>query len=120
MSRILHPPRRCGPAGTGRHDAPLEPLLGHTRHPQRRLALVTRTEPLLPLHRYRASDELTEIHGSKMPFTPKEAHALLRLHGLRLPEHAASALVDRARGWAAGGLRLCALAARVNADANSA
>ncbi|CAM5265877.1 HTH-type transcriptional regulator MalT [Streptomyces tendae] len=67
-----------------------------------RLVLVTRTEPLLPLHRYRAADELTEIRGAELSFTPEEAGALLRLHGLRLPESAASALADRTRGWAAG------------------
>ncbi|MET8663881.1 LuxR C-terminal-related transcriptional regulator [Streptomyces tendae] len=87
----------------------------HHAGPGLRLVLVTRTEPLLPLHRYRASDELTEIRGSELSFTPKEADALLRLHGLQLPERAASALVDRTRGWAAG-LRLCALAARESAD----
>ncbi|WP_443054044.1 LuxR C-terminal-related transcriptional regulator [Streptomyces sp. NBC_00670] len=80
-----------------------------------RLVLVTRTEPLLPLHRYRATDTLTEIRGAELSFTPEEAGALLRLHGLRLPPHAASALVDRTRGWAAG-LRLSALAARESAD----
>lgn len=80
-----------------------------------RLVLVTRTEPLLPLHRYRAADELTEIRGAELSFTPEEADALLRLHGLRLSAHAASALVDRTRGWAAG-LRLSALAAREATD----
>ncbi|OMI84738.1 helix-turn-helix transcriptional regulator [Streptomyces sp. M1013] len=80
-----------------------------------RLVLVTRTEPLLPLHRYRAADELTEIRGAELSFTPEEAGALLRLHGLHLPESAASALVDRTRGWAAG-LRLSALAARESTD----
>ena len=87
----------------------------HHAGPGLHLVLVTRTEPLLPLHRYRAADKLTEIRGSELSFTPEEADALLRLHGLQLPEHAASALVDRTRGWAAG-LRLCALAARESTD----
>jgi LuxR family transcriptional regulator, maltose regulon positive regulatory protein len=80
-----------------------------------RLILVTRTEPLLPLHRYRAAGELTEIRGAELAFTGEEAAELLALHGLRLPAHAAQALVDRTRGWAAG-LRLCALAARESPD----
>ncbi|MGC2999124.1 AAA family ATPase, partial [Streptomyces sp. G35A] len=80
-----------------------------------RLVLVTRTEPLLPLHRYRAAGELTEIRAAELAFTPEEAAALLDLHGLSLPVDAARALVDRVRGWAAG-LRLCALAARESAD----
>jgi LuxR family maltose regulon positive regulatory protein len=79
------------------------------------LVLVTRTEPLLPLHRYRAAGELTEIRAAELAFTPEEAVALLELHGLSLPVHAAQALVDRTRGWAAG-LRLSALAARESAD----
>ncbi|MER6010583.1 LuxR C-terminal-related transcriptional regulator [Streptomyces bluensis] len=80
-----------------------------------RLVLVTRTEPLLPLHRYRAAGQLTEIRAAELAFTPEEAVALLELHGLGLPVPAARALVDRTRGWAAG-LRLCALAARESAD----
>ncbi|WP_411149255.1 LuxR C-terminal-related transcriptional regulator [Streptomyces sp. A30] len=79
------------------------------------LVLVTRTEPLLPLHRYRAAGELTEIRAAELAFTPEEAVALLELHGLSLPVHAAGALVDRTRGWAAG-LRLSALAALESPD----
>ncbi|MFE9838358.1 LuxR C-terminal-related transcriptional regulator [Streptomyces sp. NPDC005551] len=79
------------------------------------LVLVTRTEPLLPLHRYRAAGELTEIRAAELAFTPEEAAALLELHGLSLPVPAARALVDRTRGWAAG-LSLSALAARESAD----
>ncbi|GCB48454.1 LuxR C-terminal-related transcriptional regulator [Streptomyces sp. NL15-2K] len=79
------------------------------------LVLVTRTEPLLPLHRYRAAGELTEIRAAELAFTPEEAVTLLELHGLSLPVDAARPLVDRTRGWAAG-LRLCALAARESAD----
>ncbi len=80
-----------------------------------RLILVTRTEPLLSLHRYRAAGELTEIRAAELAFTPEETVALLRLHGLRLSVPAARALVDRTRGWAAG-LRLCALAAQESQD----
>lgn len=80
-----------------------------------RLVLVTRTEPLLPLHRYRAVGDITEIRDAELAFTPEEAAVLLELHGLRLPVPAARALVERTRGWAAG-LRLCALAARESPD----
>ena len=80
-----------------------------------RLILVTRTEPMLPLHRYRVAGALTEIRGAELAFTPKEALALLEVHGLCLPLDAARALVDRTRGWAAG-LRLCALAALESPD----
>ncbi|MEE1757206.1 helix-turn-helix transcriptional regulator [Streptomyces sp. SP18CS02] len=80
-----------------------------------RLVLVTRTEPLLPLHRYRAAGDMTEIRDAELAFTPEEAAVLLDLHGLRLAMPAARALVDRTRGWAAG-VRLCALAARESPD----
>ncbi|MFJ3306545.1 LuxR C-terminal-related transcriptional regulator [Streptomyces sp. NPDC086549] len=80
-----------------------------------RLVLVTRTEPLLPLHRYRAAGAMTEIRNAELAFTPEEAATLLARHGLSLPVVAARALVDRTRGWAAG-LRLCALAAQESPD----
>jgi LuxR family maltose regulon positive regulatory protein len=102
-----------------RVDAPevaeqLEFVLRHAR-PWLHLVLVTRTEPLLPLHRYRAAGELTEIRAADLAFTPEETVALLELHGLRLDVPTARALVDRTRGWAAG-LGLSALAARESAD----
>lgn len=87
----------------------------HHAGPGLRLVLVTRTEPLLPLHRYRAAGDLTEIRDAELAFTPEEAADLLATHGLRLPAPAVRALVDRTRGWAAG-LRLCALAARETPD----
>ncbi|MFD9935187.1 LuxR C-terminal-related transcriptional regulator [Streptomyces massasporeus] len=80
-----------------------------------RLVLVTRTEPLLPLHRYRAVGDLTEIRSAELAFTPEEAAALLELHGVSVPLQAARNLVDRTRGWAAG-LSLSALAARETSD----
>lgn len=80
-----------------------------------RLVVVSRTEPLLPLHRYRAAGELTEIRDAELAFTAREAGELLRGHGLSLPGPVVNALVDRTGGWAAG-LRLCALAARESPD----
>ncbi|GGS39854.1 LuxR C-terminal-related transcriptional regulator [Streptomyces violaceus] len=80
-----------------------------------RLVLVSRTEPLLPLHRYRASGEITEIRNAELAFTSEEAHELLSRHGLHLRADAVRALVERTQGWAAG-LRLCALAARQGTD----
>ncbi|AOR36929.1 helix-turn-helix transcriptional regulator [Streptomyces fodineus] len=80
-----------------------------------RLVLVTRTEPLLPLHRYRAAGAVTEIRNAELAFTLDEAAELLALHGLRLPAGDVGALVERTRGWAAG-LRLCALAAQAEPD----
>ncbi|GAA3291166.1 hypothetical protein GCM10020295_07280 [Streptomyces cinereospinus] len=80
-----------------------------------RLVLVTRSEPLLPLHRYRASGLMAEIRNADLAFTPEEAAELLALHGLSLPAGALGGLVRRTQGWAAG-LRLCALAAQQSPD----
>ncbi|MEU0246158.1 LuxR C-terminal-related transcriptional regulator [Streptomyces sp. NPDC006235] len=92
----------------------LQFVLHHAGHGLR-LVLVTRTEPLLPLHRYRAAGEMTEIRDAELAFTAEEAADLLSRHGLHLNPSAVRALVDRTQGWAAG-LRLCALAARQVAD----
>ncbi|MFF4836903.1 LuxR C-terminal-related transcriptional regulator [Streptomyces sp. NPDC001315] len=80
-----------------------------------RLVLVTRNEPLLPLHRYRAAGSMTEIRGADLAFTPEEAAAVLEIHGLRLTDASVRGLVRRTQGWAAG-LRLCALAAQQSPD----
>ncbi|WP_310725276.1 LuxR C-terminal-related transcriptional regulator [Streptomyces sp. N2A] len=91
-----------------RVPAGLEFLLEHAG-PLWRLVVTSRVEPLLPLHRYRAEDRLTEIRGADLAFTPHEVAVLLRRHDLRPPEDVVQALTRRTEGWAAG-LRLCALA----------
>ncbi|MGW1029332.1 LuxR C-terminal-related transcriptional regulator [Streptomyces sp. NPDC002577] len=73
-----------------------------------RLVLTSRVEPLLPLHRYRAGDRLTEIRWADLAFTVHEARRLLRRHGLTPDRVTVEALTGRTEGWAAG-LRLCAL-----------
>ncbi|EGX54639.1 LuxR family transcriptional regulator, partial [Streptomyces zinciresistens K42] len=90
----------------------------HHAGPGLRLVLVTRTEPLLPLHRYRAAGAMTEIRNAELAFTPEETVALLDRHGLRLSLPSAAGLVARTGGWAAG-LRLCALAAQQRPDADA-
>ncbi|MFF5753925.1 LuxR C-terminal-related transcriptional regulator [Streptomyces longwoodensis] len=87
----------------------------HHAGPGLRLVLVTRTEPLLPLHRYRAAGEITEVRDAELAFTAEETAALLDLHGVQVTVQAADALVERTRGWAAG-VRLSALAARESPD----
>ncbi|WP_369229650.1 LuxR C-terminal-related transcriptional regulator [Streptomyces sp. R21] len=74
-----------------------------------RLVLVSRVEPLLPLHRWRAAGEIADIRGGDLAFTAQEAAVLLARHGLSRPDEAARTLTERTEGWAAG-LRLCALA----------
>ncbi|MDH6290587.1 LuxR C-terminal-related transcriptional regulator [Rhodococcus opacus] len=80
-----------------------------------RLVLTTRTEPLLPLHRYRAHGDITEIRNADLMFTPAEVELLLRSHGLEISRAGVALLAERTAGWAAG-LRLSALAMQRSAD----
>ncbi|MCM2416709.1 LuxR C-terminal-related transcriptional regulator [Streptomyces sp. RKAG293] len=77
--------------------------------PGLRLVLTSRCDPLLPLHRYRAAGEITEIRNADLRFTQQDTQVLLRGHGLDVGEEDLRTLAERTEGWAAG-LRLCALA----------
>ncbi|MFF3765506.1 LuxR C-terminal-related transcriptional regulator [Streptomyces sp. NPDC001922] len=77
--------------------------------PQLRLVLVSRLDPLLPLHRHRAAGQLTEIDGADLAFTPRETALLLRRHGLDPSPDSVRTLSARTAGWATG-LRFSALA----------
>lgn len=80
-----------------------------------RLVIISRTEPMLPLHRYRAAGEVVEIRAADLAFLPAETAALVDRHGLTLSDAAARSLTERTAGWAAG-LRLCVLAAQHSDD----
>jgi LuxR family maltose regulon positive regulatory protein len=90
--------------------AGLDFLLAHAAA-RLRLVLISRSEPLLALHRYRASGEIAEIRAADLAFRLEEAARLLRREGLCVPDDAVRALWRRTEGWAAG-LRLSALAAK--------
>ncbi|WP_234323796.1 LuxR C-terminal-related transcriptional regulator [Streptomyces sp. NRRL F-2580] len=80
-----------------------------------RIVLTSRTDSLLPLHRYRAAGEITEIRQADLRFTPEDAEALLAEHRLEVSQEGIRLLVERTEGWAAG-IRLCALAMQHSAD----
>jgi LuxR family transcriptional regulator, maltose regulon positive regulatory protein len=73
-----------------------------------RLVILTRSDPALPLHRYRLAGSMSEVRLNELAFTPAEARAVLAAHDADLPESAAIAVAEKARGWAAS-LRLEAL-----------
>jgi LuxR family maltose regulon positive regulatory protein len=80
------------------------------------LAVVSRTEPALPLARLRARGELTELHAADLRFTPGEAgHLLTEVLGLRLGRADVLTLQRRTEGWAAA-LHLAALSLRSSRD----
>ncbi|MBT2545219.1 helix-turn-helix transcriptional regulator [Streptomyces sp. ISL-44] len=80
-----------------------------------RTVLTSRTDALLPLHRYRAADEITEIRQADLQFTRADAETLLGKHRLEISPEGIRLLVDRTEGWAAG-VRLCALAMQRSTD----
>ncbi len=78
--------------------------------PNAHLVVATREEPPLPLARWRARGQLTELRASDLRFTPEEAAAFLQqTMGLTLSPEACAALAARTEGWIAG-LQLAALA----------
>ncbi|MGW6991436.1 hypothetical protein ACWF90_29100, partial [Streptomyces sp. NPDC054946] len=80
-----------------------------------RIVLTSRSDSLLPLHRYRAAGEITEIRHADLRFTDADAEALLSEHHLTVSPAGIRLLMERTEGWAAG-VRLCALAMQRSAD----
>jgi LuxR family transcriptional regulator, maltose regulon positive regulatory protein len=76
--------------------------------PGLRLAVASRMDPLLPLHRYRLAGQLTEIRARDLAFSLDEAGLLLAQHGSMLTADSLENLTERTEGWAAG-LRLAAI-----------
>lgn len=76
--------------------------------PGLRLVGASRTDPPLPLHRYRLTGDLTEIRARDLAFTVPEAAQLMTQHGVTLPAPSLTHLTERSEGWAAG-LRMAAM-----------
>jgi LuxR family transcriptional regulator, maltose regulon positive regulatory protein len=79
-----------------RHESPL------------RLVLISRNDPVLPLHRLRVSGGLHEIRSLDLAFDQSEADEFFRLNGYALPARQVGRLIERTEGWATG-LRLAAM-----------
>ena len=81
------------------------------------LVLATRSDPMLPLPRLRASGELAEVRSDDLRFGAIEADQLLNnVLGLDLADSDVQLLHRRTEGWAAG-LYLAALSLAGRADA---
>jgi LuxR family maltose regulon positive regulatory protein len=89
-------------------------LLRNAR-PGLHLVVAARSDPLLPLQRYRLTGELAEIRAGDLAFSVDESGSLLAHHGIRLPAAALECLTGRTEGWAAG-LRLAALSMHGRSD----
>ena len=85
--------------------------------PQRlHLVIATREDPLLPLSRLRARDQLTELRAIDLRFTvPEAAEFLNEIMGLNLSSENLTALETRTEGWIAG-LQLAAISLQGQAN----
>ena len=81
--------------------------------------IASRTEPSLPIGRFRAQRELVEIRTEDLAMSPAEAATLLRLAGLELDFASVQALSRQTEGWPAG-LYLAALSLRDQDDVRGA
>ena len=89
----------------------LEFLLSNLRPPAK-VVLITRSDPPLPLARWRAAGEMTEIRAGQLRFTPGEiAAAVESATGVRLAGRDLAGLAVRTEGWPAG-VYLAALSLR--------
>jgi LuxR family maltose regulon positive regulatory protein len=80
------------------------------------LVLATRVDPMLPLARLRARNEITEIRESDLRFSLSETSAFLKnTMGLNLAESGIEALESRTEGWIAG-LQMAALSMQGRKD----
>ena len=93
-------------------------LLDHLP-PQMHLAIVSRSDPPLPLARLRGQRTLTELRAADLRFTPDEAATFLN-QVMRLDLSAAdvAALETRTEGWIVG-LQMAALSMQGRADTAS-
>jgi LuxR family maltose regulon positive regulatory protein len=97
-------------------DRALDFLVEH-QPPQMHLVITTREDPQLPLARYRARGQLTELRAADLRFTPGEAAELLnQVTGLGLSVENIAALETRTEGWVAG-LQLAAISMQGHKDA---
>ena len=96
------------------HDA-VTFLLDHLP-PQLHVVITSRTDPPLPLARWRAHGMLNELRAADLRFTAEEAAAFLtEVMRLPLATRDVEALEQRTEGWIAG-LQFAALAMRDRAD----
>jgi LuxR family maltose regulon positive regulatory protein len=79
------------------------------------LVVASRSEPVLPLHRYRLAGELTEIRAGELAFSVGEASQLMERHSIALPADSLAFLTGRVDGWVAA-LRLAAISMTTHPD----
>lgn len=78
---------------------------------QTRVVLSARSDPRLPLHRWRAAGRLGEVRAAELRMTASEVAQLVGNVGVEISPDDAAVLADRTEGWAAG-VQLAALSMR--------
>jgi LuxR family maltose regulon positive regulatory protein len=79
------------------------------------LVVASRTDPMLPLHRYRLAGQLAEIRADDLAFSTEESVLLLAHHGIVLSADTLDRITGRIEGWAAG-MRLAAMSLQGRKD----
>jgi LuxR family maltose regulon positive regulatory protein len=92
------------------HPAVLEglDLIIRSGPPRLHWVLAARSDPLLPVHRYRLAGLMRELRATELAMTHAEMQELLAAHGVTLSPGDLDALLARTEGWVAG-LRLSAM-----------
>ncbi|HEX6933428.1 MAG TPA: LuxR C-terminal-related transcriptional regulator [Streptosporangiaceae bacterium] len=70
--------------------------------PGLRLILAARSDPLLPLHRYRLAGQMHELRAADLAMSHAEITEVLKAHGITLEARDSGILAARTEGWAAG------------------
>jgi LuxR family transcriptional regulator, maltose regulon positive regulatory protein len=84
-----------------------------------RVVLLTRSDPPLPLNRYRLDGLITDVRAADLAFSTAEVAALMRREGLDLEPREVSVLQARTGGWPAG-VRFAAMSLAARADTRAA
>ncbi len=74
-------------------------LLIRAWQPRLRLILAARSDPVLPLHRYRLAGQMHELRACDLAMTPAEITEVLAIHGVTLPARDFDLFVARTEGW---------------------
>ena len=94
--------------------ASLDAVLRHPP-PNLRVVMTARSDPIMPLHRYRLQGNLSEIRAAELAMTMPEVGQLLAVHDIRLSAEQVELLAERTEGWVAG-LCLSALQMEESSD----
>lgn len=92
-------------------------LLDHLP-PDVHFVITTRSDPALPLHRYRSRGQLVEIRADDLRFTTDEVYDFIKsIAGISLSASEIATLESRTEGWAAG-LQMAALSLRKKSNSS--